>query len=250
MTDMSKAWDYSIAKCLGKRERMFSTNREAVPRWLINVVLRLEEALPAYHPVEPLCVTSVDVDYEHMYDRHHIRCGVLAQRGWGLNMSLMLFKNFRFMYPTLKYDPQMHAVMSRQQLVDEYGDTFGNVFADLCRDPASQPILWHLLNNKLESQLHRPCIHAWTTFTVDQQNGKGQFARLPLYAYGAAADENTPISSMLIADAEARYRHATGLEPDFTYSLDPREVDYELKAQEESAKETVRGLVGRLLGRD
>lgn len=211
------------------------------PKWVADLLTRLRNVVPSQHPVEVLAVTGVSIQADLAWSRYRVSVAMLVQRGWSVEMSLLTFKNFRFAFPMEQLKPEMYALLSRKQLCDSYGDTFGNLIADICIDPDCQPVFARLLRGQMDNtEIVRPTMHVAVAVDIDecvlQLNG-GSFPRgfnlsTLLADIGSPARmAGGPPCTLPYTEAARLYHEATGgCEADFTFSLNPQEVDYEALA--------------------
>lgn len=213
-----------------------------VPAWLPTLLDRLPTAVPAQHPFEVLCVTGL-MCQQTSYD-YHRKVGVrlLLQRGWSVEMSMQMFKNFRWSHPSDVIAPDMLRLLSRKQLTDTYGMTFGTVIADVCMDPDTQPVFAALLSGDLDRLVARPASHAVFQVLVDSDLLPDDNSSLPqnFFQSGELHDAGVPTAApatIPMAEAARLYKDATGCDPEFVFNINPRELDYDALAH---SAETVR----------
>lgn len=207
--------------------------RENLPPWLHQLLMRLPNAVPSREAVEVLAVTGLMVTQADLDWNLELTVRLLLQRGWSVEMSMMMFKNFRLAHPLPQFKPEMYALMSRKQLQDSFGVAFGNVIADVCVDPDSQPVFAALLFGNLDDAITRPCMHAALKMRIDRDlanDGRLPGARLEFSLEGVTrlgVAPGGPMKSIPYAEAVTLYQEATGCTPEFLVSINPREVDYE-----------------------
>jgi len=225
------ALEYSIARAINDRRQRAVDGKN--PPFLFDVVLRMARRLPVMFPYEVLCCSRLQVS-DNLYARSvSLDAVFLLQRGWSLPMSLMLWRNFRAAYPLLRFQPEAHQVLTRQQLQEEYGP-FGDVIADVCVDPDKQPVIAALLYNRFEEGIERPCTLAVASLEVTAELGQDwskilDAADLPvtlkfMSSFGEVVDEPTTLSE---TSAQNIFKAATGggtLQTRF--SLHPLDIDY------------------------
>jgi hypothetical protein len=114
---------------------------------LLRPFARAFAALPDYTSALIACdvvaLTGARVDRVGYQNHCSLFATTLALRGYGLEMSRQLREQL------IGREPEFSAancmLMSKQQLLDEYGSALGVVLADTLSDPQSQPILHALL---------------------------------------------------------------------------------------------------------
>jgi hypothetical protein len=204
--------------------------------WLAREVLLAAPTMVSVRaPYEVVCVTDARLDADYMRRDSTVMFKALALRGWGLEISAMMFRNFRMFHPAARFDPELHAVMNRQALIAEYGSTFGNLFADINADPGCQPIFEQLLSNELDVMVSRaPCMLAarvtldgsTLSRSSDWRAALNSVEVFPLVE-GCELGHNGPPTILSYTRAAQTYREHTGLDLLFTTDLDPRTNDYE-----------------------
>ncbi len=167
----------------------------------------------------------------YSYASENLSVPSIAQRGWDRETSVLMFKNFRLAYPQMRFDPELHRVMSRQQLIDEYG-LFGDVMDDIARRPGSQVYFERLLSGNVDLAVSRPVI------AVNVLVG-GEFAShladavVTVQMHGEDSKrfgQYLPVSQgevLSYATASTIYKKATGLEFEATGDLHPLWNDYD-----------------------
>jgi len=208
-----------------------------LPQWVRPLLLRLKNAVPAQHPVEVLAITGMYIAQKDVDWTMQVVVRMLVQRGWSVEMSLLMYRNFRLAYPMLRYKPEMYALLSRKQLREEFGSTYGDVIADICVDPDSQPVFSRMLSGNLDDLVLRPAMHVMVAFDIDQLLFHDSASTLPVSAKlsielsnvqsGQLMGNGGPPQSLTMSVASSLYREATGSEPEFMVPINPREIDYE-----------------------
>lgn len=230
--------ELSIANAISARKK-FSSDPQTPP-WLYKLLLRIRDQIPARYPYEVLCLAGVRVSDTFYARSAEVQARWLLQRGWSVDMSLQVWKNFRLMFPTPRFEPETLRILPREGLVAEYGKTFGDLIADVCVDPDNQPVIAALLFNKFDSYIERPMTLAGTAITIDENQ---LFDRDPnwvcnsqinfdfqMIEVGTFEDMQTVVDKpvTLTADVARRiYARATGAEPRRTFTLNPLEISYE-----------------------
>lgn len=242
MTPELTPFERSVQRQLDRFKQTEAWRRgDAAPSWVVEVLSRLKSAVPAQHPVEVLAVTGVVVENDFAIGHYKIEVSMLVQRGWSVDVSLLAFRNFRFAFPNEQFKPEMYSLLSRKQLCDTYGSSFGNLIADICVDPDCQPVFARLLRGQLDGvEVVRPTMHVMMTVHLDERMLLETNGRLPrgFNLTTALTDFGSPVRSpggppctLPYTEAARLYHQATGgCEADFTFSLSPTEVDYEALA--------------------
>lgn len=171
-------------------------------------------------------------------EEYHTGCATLwgsglAHLGWDKETSLQMYKNFRLCFPQLRYDPIMHKVMTRAQLIEEYG-LFGHVMDDVAHRPGSQPYFDLLLTGNVD--LAEPREVHMCMFAIEFEPDVAKFGfklkRAEVFGHhdNGAPLINKPVSQGQIlsyARASEIYRNAVGETPDFLTDIHPIRYDYE-----------------------
>lgn len=223
-----EAWLRSLSyACQFTHQRRFTGG-------LLIALGRVQARAAAMAPIDLLCAYAMKVDPD--VARHDgalfVAMGCLAARGWCRDMSLMVYRNFRLCYPQLRFDPEAHRVMSRAQLIEEYG-TYGNVIADVAHDPTSQPYFDQLLHGRPNEIRARELRRVGVRVALDADRDNYMIREVQLCGLkeGEIIDMLRPVEQGDLygyAEATKLYRDATGQEPCFTTeNLDPLTDDYE-----------------------
>lgn len=217
------------------------SSRDRIPLWMPGLLNRIPARVSSILPLEVVCVLRVGMTHDMMRYEKKLNVQVLAQRGWSKELSFAAYKNFRFVHPALRFPVEAFRVMPRASLVDEYGHTFGNLLADVCVDPDSQPYFHALLTGDLTTQRWRPMLDALLQYDMtmlDQivtPNGSlpSGFVETVMYRNGPADlyDAGTTPRTLGHAEATEMFYDATGFTPDFTFDISPQEMDYEALAE-------------------
>lgn len=219
------------------------------PAWLPVLAWRLRDAVSAKYPLEVLAVTGLDVQRDVASPVLKVKFRVLAQRGWDLDTSIVLYKNFRFFHPVLAVPIEALPLLSRKQLIETFGDSFGTIIADLMVDPGTQPIFLALLNGTLSNPVTRPLVDAVLCVDVMDDTDPVKIAVDPVQISsiqyvtpggGLLSDKLVSISEW---DAATLWQRAVGTRPNFSTSLSVQDIDYEKIAE---AGQTVRQAGGAL----
>lgn len=223
--------------CLDSIERVLKARREsgaepATPPWLLSALCRLVGRVPVTVEYEPMCLDGVRLyDDVAQWGSQTLSTRWLMQRGWDLNTSLLAWRNFRTAYPQLRYDPVAMQVMSRDQLIDEFGTTFGNLLANLCIDPDSQPIFHALLHKRFEQNVRRPMAYVELSVRYMMAHAERMEHELPnfMLRYFKGQGDQPQEKPVTIDDDTARnvYHRCTGHDLQTEISLHPIELDYE-----------------------
>lgn len=254
MTDNNRAYRTSLS-------RQFNMVVSRRDRELHNPVIatlldRLPAALAAREPMEAVCCTGLTATMDYAARAVVVSARLLAQTGWDMHMSLLMYRNFVFLQPQPRYPVETLRLMTRTQLREEFGETYGDVIADVCTNPSLQPIFAALFFGDLNREVVRPMRHIVARFLVheeimlhrDTTLARGaELAIETVTDYGAAgAVPGTAPRILPYSEAVDLYRESTGEEPRFTFSINPREIDYARQAaQEEIRQAHDRGRVQR-----
>ena len=235
---MPNEWELcelSIAMVVNRRRQ--SAAEPKTPSWMHEFLCRIARQIPTRYPYEVLCLDRMRVadaafrsDYRNVIT---IECVWMLQRGWDVGMSLQVWRNFRFAFPQLKFDPIAFKVMHRKDLVEEYGETFGNIFADLCIDPDSQPVIGALLYNQFNQNIPRPCTMAVTSCEIAEELIE-DFLRVSnmtvdinlQFVDFAGFGVTDSATTMPTQNARGVYNKCTGGNLRDTFTLHPRDLDY------------------------
>lgn len=230
MANEQQLCDLSIAKAVNARRA--GVTEPATPPWVFKLLLRLPGQISARYPYEALCMTGLRIVDDLMYTGDvSIETQWLLQRGWNVDMSIMLWRNFRVAFPQMRFEPETHRALPRTELVKEYGETFGNVIADVCVDPDSQPAINALLFNRFDRRIDRACTMGVVTTRVSQRHVRDELEHADL-VNGLAFWDSTlfhvtdkPVT-LAAADAARVYSEYTGGVLRTTFTLHPCEIDY------------------------
>lgn len=236
-------FEISIDRMIEKYRKMGYAQPDPPP-WLRMLLHRLRFAIPAKHAAEVLAVTGVQAVHDMYGGRLNVHVRMLLQRGWGVNMSMFMYKNFRMCHPTnYGYEVENLALLTRGQLIAQFGPSFGAVLADMFADPDSQPVFCALFMGKLDELVVRPALHVATVIEVGDDVTGDTVMRAdlgPLRLLDASEPGQMPggePKTLTYTTAFQIYRDATGLEPDFTFDINPRELDYEALAAAEEVQQ-------------
>lgn len=235
---MRNEWELcelSIAQMVNQRRA--SGAEPKTPGWVYDLLRRLARQIPARYPYEVMCLDRFrisDALFRSDYRNALVIDAVwLLQRGWSVEMSLQAWRNFRTAFPVLKFDPIAFKVMHRDDLIEEYGPTFGNIFADLCIDPDSQPVIGALLANCFEQNIQRAYTLAVTSTEVSMEvmengldiNEVALQIDLKYHDFNGFGLVDAPASVDPLYARRAYNKCTGGTLPD-TFSLHPRDIDY------------------------
>jgi len=211
-----------------------SRTEHRLPPWLFESLGKVFHHVPTQVPYSVLCVHGLSWE-KATYDLNteRIRVGLLLHNGWDIETSCLLYKNFRLAYPQWQVDPHMWRTYTRQQLRDELGPTYGDIVADICSEPTSNPIFGSLLFGELDQPIRRQFGQHTMKFDVGADlvmaGGKlPERCRLALHGCTTEAirNEGAPLSETI---ASNMYHNLTGkhlIDPD----IDPRTYDYDQAA--------------------
>lgn len=235
MNDNRKAaWDKSVTSVM--REALKGGPR-ACPLWMRLTIDRLYALVPQIVPYEPVCMIGMDWSDEVFANGHTVRVGLLLEKGWSVETSILTYRNFRLSHPTFRFDPVVFRTFSRRQLQEELGVTYGNIVADLCVDPDAQPVFGALLFGDLIQPTQRAYVAKEMAFSVSQQVAKeltasGRMAStvfldLKGCSVKEVVDDGRPYS---LDTAAQVYAKRTGFTLDPSINIDPRSFDHDLAA--------------------
>ncbi len=162
-----------------------------------------------------------------------LRLRGIAHVGLDRESSLLMFKNFRLAFPQLRFDPAMHKLMSRKQLIEEYG-MFGGLLSEVAHDPESQPYFSQLVMGSMHVTYVRR-VHAVgvaVDISYDPRGGGGHETSARVFGLrgGHVASVDTPVSQgdvLSYANAAQAFRDATGQDLDCGTDIHPLWNDYE-----------------------
>lgn len=224
--------ELSIARAINARRAGVTEPR--TPPWLFEMVMRLPGNIPARYPYEALCLAGLRVQDDQLYNGFLVmETQWLLQRGWNVDMSLMLWRNFRTAFPQLRFEPEAYRAMPRSELVKEYGETFGNVIADVCVDPDSQPVINALLFRRFNSDIDRACALAVVTTRISPDAVvSADLSRVDLIHSMTFWDpvmfnpSDKPVTLETAKAAAIFYKNTDGGTLRTTFTLHPCEIDY------------------------
>jgi hypothetical protein len=105
-------------------------------------------------PVTPMCVTHIQHEFDLTALQHKIVTRMVVQLGYDMETSMLLWRNFRLNFPGDPFAYGAKQLLSRQQLVEQYGKTYGEMLAQVITEPDSQPILGALLRGETAGTMH------------------------------------------------------------------------------------------------
>ena len=105
-------------------------------------------------PVTPMCVTHIQHELDLTALQHKIVTRMVVQLGYDMETSMLLWRNFRLNFPGDPFAYGAKQLLSRQQLVEQYGKTYGEMLAQVITEPDSQPILGALLRGETAGTEH------------------------------------------------------------------------------------------------
>lgn len=105
-------------------------------------------------PVTPMCVTHIQHEFDLTALQHKVVTRMVVQLGYDMETSMMLWRNFRLNFPGDPFAYGAKQLLSKEQLVDQYGKTYGDMLAQVIIDPDSQPILGALLRGETAGTEH------------------------------------------------------------------------------------------------
>lgn len=211
-----------------------STHR--VPHWMHAVLSKLYHAVPARAPYSVLALWGLAWERVPMMDIERLQMAIILQKGWDLETSALLYKNFRFLHPVMEYNPHVLLTFNREQLKDQFGATYGDVIADLCSDPGSQPFFSAMLFGRLDVPvtpafcLAQMAVFINTKLITSTSFETGWPSHIQPVIEGCSRNEIA--SGALTLDYHEvayRYEKATGA-PFCLPDLHPRELDYDKAA--------------------
>lgn len=207
-----------------------------MPLWLSAVLNRLHSHIPNVVPYDALALTGIgwqrDVQVTNV---HNLTAGLLLEKGWSVDQSVLVYKNFRLCHPQLRFDPQMLRTFSRKQLREELGFTYGDIVADVCSDPQAQPVFNALLFGTLDTPVPRAFLSHRVHIKVDGDTasnmGSVWDSTCHLHVDGLqAADIQRFAQPWTPQEAAQVYKQATGLKLVPGNDINPRSFDYDLAA--------------------
>ena len=248
MHDNERSYKVSLGKHLAKVPRQ--DRGQLHNHTIITLLERLPAALAAREPLEAVCVTGLKSYADLASLRVRIGVRLLVQSGWDMELSMLMYRNFMFLQPKPRYPVETLRLMTRTQLIEEYGPTYGDVIADVCTNPSLQPIFAALFFGDLDREVVRPMRHIVVHFLVDEKallymdSRWAQKAEIAFDAIeecggpSAGAVAGAPPRIVPYSEAAELYKENTGEEPRFTFSINPREIDYARQAAQEEIRQT------------
>lgn len=207
---------------------------------IANALGSVRAGVMARYAVEPIALKKIwDVQTVTFEQRVIMQVGLLVQRGLGVPEALRFWKNLRFAIGA-NINPHAMQLWNREQIVEELGSAFGHPVASAIADPPSNPVLHALMFKTHGVQLYRSASLAWCVATVTGERGKSRVAFTPPSGIreGEVPTPDQPLTDLTVGAAEGYYRSATdGMHLDFTFCLDPVEMDYADEA-EKAVRET------------
>ena len=229
-----QAYVVSVVRAL--RESM-KGGFERTPLWIRECLEALYTRVPATVPFDLLALRGVGITADYANDRFVVSVGAMLERGWGLDQSVMVYKNLRLAHPRLRYAPAVYRTFSRAQLRDEFGTTYGNIIADCCSQAFAQPVFSALLFGELDLPVPRAFVSTGFNFDVDGKLAKlldetgafpsgmyMQFDGLSTAEIEKNGHAHTPF------EAETLYNRLTGATLSSSDNINPRSFDYDLAA--------------------
>lgn len=249
MHDNERSYKISLNKHLAKVQRQGSELHNPA---IITLLERLPAALAAREPLEAVCVTGLQSYADLASARIRVGARMLVQSGWDMQLSMLMYRNFMFLQPKPRYPVETLRLMTRTQLHEEYGPTYGEVIADVCTNPSLQPIFAALFFGDLDREVVRPMRHIVVRFLVDERlmmymdprmAQKAEIAFEEFEECGGPGDlpvAGAPPRIVPYSEAAALYHENVGEEPRFTFSINPREIDYARQAAQEDVRQAQR----------
>ena len=226
------SWEKSTHKALIRLAQTSRAGRDSVH--CLGEVASKSYNVALANSAELLACTGI-----HVVDDNYTSAGIglrlraIAHVGLDRESSLMMFKNFRLAFPQLRFDPNMHKLMSRKQLVEEYG-MFGELLADVAHDPASQPYFSQLIMGNMHLTYGRQVHAAGVAVDIAHNSSLDRGYQTSVQVFGLregdVATTGTPVSQGTVlsyANAAQAFRDATGHEPEFSTDIHPLWNDYE-----------------------
>lgn len=199
----------------------------------------LRQKIPVRWPIEPIAMYGVgDVFVSGRDDTLvTLRVFLLVQRGYPLPEAMLFWRNLRF---AIAEDINPHAMQlwTRDQIVETLGEAFGGPVADAIAEPRSNATLHALLYKRHGLQIYRPAAIAWldvklgSDFRLNRTTVRMTMSDPSGVVEGTEPTAGTPLSDLTATDAEQLYTRVTedGI-MDFTFFLDPSEIDYAAEAE-------------------
>lgn len=199
----------------------------------------LRTKIPVRWPIEPIAMHSVDNLFVSGRDDTlvSLRVYLMVQRGYPLPEAMLFWRNLRF---AIAEDINPHAMQlwTRDQIIETLGGAFGGPVADAIADPRSNATLHALLYKQHGMSIYRPAAFAWLDVTLgsDFRLHRSSIRMTMTEPFGVVngtgPTEGTPLTDLTATDAEQLYTRLTedGI-MDFTFYLDPSEIDYAAEAE-------------------
>lgn len=226
-----QAYVVSVVRAL--RESM-KGGFERTPLWIRECLEALYTRVPATVPFDLLALRGVGITADYTNNRFVVSVGAMLERGWGLEQSVMIYKNFRLVHPHLRFNPSVYRTFSRAQLRDEFGTTYGNIIADCCSQAFAQPVFSALLFGELDLPVPRAFVSTGFRFEVAHklldQNGRLPLGmNLTLLDLSMSSIEKDSHAHAPF-EAETLYNRLTGATLSSSDNINPRSFDYDLAA--------------------
>jgi len=160
---------------------------------------------------------------------------MLLMRGYPVDVSLVLYRNLRLMFPDFTNIKGAWQLMSSQQLVDRMGAFYGRLVANTLAEPEANPALYALLMGKVDDPVCYTYGIGAVLSQIDQRDRDVMnisprtvyFSALTGVDPGAVIDVRNPRPVSVTRDASSLYSGVTGKPLYHMYEIDPREIDYE-----------------------
>lgn len=200
---------------------------ESVARRLRSVASKVE----VLAPIEPLAY--IEVEEQRYINPMWIKAKLLCQRGYNVADSLRIYHNMNEYSPSVMSVPfDAYRLMTREQLKQDHGAFFGNLIADLCIEPHSQPILYALLTRDIDRLVYRPCVLVGMRTPVTALHHINH-DQMPVTLHDPDTWKLLPMDKLLQMksvpheQANMMYHAATGDESvEFLVSIHPLDIDY------------------------
>ena len=147
---MREAYNQSVKNAIYSERRV----GRHIPAAVGVFVGRMRAVVMNRLPVTPMCVTHICHEFSLEDLRHKVVTRMVVQLGYDMETSMLLWRNFRLNFPGDPFAYGAKQLLSRQQLVEQYGKTYGEMLAQVITEPDSQPILGALLRGETAGTMH------------------------------------------------------------------------------------------------
>ena len=112
---------------------------------LIVLARRLPRAVPVVRPLDVLAMLTAESFHNVYSNKFNTAFELLASRGWNITQTTHMHAKIIEKLRCLHTPADMARLMTRQQLCEAMGLTYGDMLADVIVDPGSAPVLYAML---------------------------------------------------------------------------------------------------------